>query len=194
MFGAAIVSPLVFGIEPATAMRKAYRGGVELTGDVLEFVGTLVTAYGLFYAWQRLTGRIARWREQLARIGTEAKARLTGRRDAAVNATAALAGAAGLSATARAEYPVDSTETLENQVARLIEITNFLRADIDATQGQIAHVRDHPAVTMEAVETAIADALSSFETTQTASTIRDLGWAIGGIGMTAVGIFIGFFA
>ncbi|WP_433754442.1 hypothetical protein [Nocardia sp. CA-135398] len=167
---------------------------MELAGDVLEFVGTLVTAYGLFYAWQRLTGRIARWREQFARIGTEVKARLTGRRDATVNATAALAVAAGLSATARAEYPVDSTETLENQVARLIEITNFLRADIDATQGQIAHVRDHPAVTMEAVETAIADALSSFETTQTASTIRDLGWAIGGIGMTAVGIFIGFFA
>lgn len=175
-------------------MRNEYGGGVKLVGDVVELVGTLVTAYGLFYAWQRLTGRIARWREQLARTGAEVKARLTGKRDATVNATAATAVTAALSATARAEYPINTTGSVENQVARLIEITNALRADIDNVQGQIADVRDHPAVTMKSVETAIAESFSGFETTQTASTVRDLGWAIGGIGMTAVGIVIGIFA
>lgn len=164
---------------------------MKFIGDLLELAGALITAGGLVYAWHRMTDHVNNWRRQLVRLGEELKAKITGRRSATVQVAAAAAGAGMHTATVRVEYPVDTTAPLEDQVARLIEVTKVLRSDVESTERKIDEVRDNPAVTPDDVETAIAEALSGLEDTRKISAVRDLRYALFGILITAVGISLG---
>ncbi|WP_067573668.1 hypothetical protein [Nocardia acidivorans] len=166
---------------------------METIGSAVELVGTLITGCGLVYAWNRLTGRFTRLRVGLAKLGAQVKGKLVA--PGAIEARAITIGGEGtLTASARAVYPVNSSAPLEDKVARLIEIVNALRADIDATNARIDVVRDSPVVTIETVGSAVAEAVSGLEVVQASTALRDLGWAMFGILVTAVGIVLGMVA
>ncbi|MEU1432147.1 hypothetical protein ABZ412_34275 [Nocardia sp. NPDC005746] len=162
-------------------------------GDVLELLGSLITAGGLVYAWHRLTGRFTQWRSAIAKVGSEIRARLSGPQTHTIEG-ATFGGFATLTATAEKSYPIDVTLPLERQVARLVEISQAQQVEINALERHIHSVRENPAVTMEDVEIAVAEAISKLESIQTGSAVRDLGWALLGIGLTVVGISVGIVA
>ncbi|MGW6699781.1 hypothetical protein [Nocardia sp. NPDC055049] len=173
-------------------LSNAYRVRMNLVGDLFQLVGALITGYGLIFAWERMTSRIAGFRQQLTQLGSAARAKLTGHSE---NQTIEANDTITWTATAevKIEHPIDTTAPLEDQVARLVQVTRLLREEMDGTERQIAAVRDHPTLTVDEVETAIAEALSNLEGAQTSHSIKDLRWALTGLVVTAIGIVIGMF-
>ncbi|MEV6225370.1 hypothetical protein AB0M13_27315 [Nocardia fluminea] len=166
---------------------------MNLAGDITQLVGALITAYGLFYAWERLTGRIAKWRQKVNRLATAAKAKLLGQTEhTTIEANETVIGW-DVASVLKINHPIDTTAPLEDQVARLVVVTQRLRDGIDEIQEQILEIRDRPTLSMDEVRTAITEALSGVEITQTPHAVRDLRWALFGLFVTAVGILIGMF-
>lgn len=166
---------------------------MNLAGDVLQLVGALITAYGLFYAWERLTGRIAKWRQRFGAALAAARAKLTGRSEHRIVRANDMAIGWDRAAALKLEHTVDTTAPLEDQVARLVVVTQRLREELEQTEQQVSELQDRPGLTIDDVNAAIAEALSGIEATQTPNAVRDLRWALFGLGVTALGIVIGMF-
>ncbi|UAK34630.1 hypothetical protein K8O92_12765 [Nocardia asteroides] len=166
----------------------------KTVGDVVELIGTLITAAGLAYAWHKASGRLRGivqafndWKANLRTISS-------GRRDVTVQATAAQAFAFSEGAVVVTRSPaVDADRPVAVQLRNLGEQVQAVRDDIRSTNERIDELRNAPKLSRQDVDNAVADALSDFKLELDVLATKDLTVALIGIGTTATGIIVGMF-
>ncbi|MEU6184540.1 hypothetical protein [Nocardia sp. NPDC047038] len=166
----------------------------KTVGDVVELIGTLITAAGLFYAWHKASGRLSRivrafndWQADLRRV-------LRGRRQETVQAQGTdVIAVADAAAVVEPGPAVDTSKSVPEQIQSLGEQIRAARIDLRNTNARVDGLRDAPKLGRDDVDNAVADALSDFKLELDVLATADLTVALIGIGTTAVGIIIGMF-
>ena len=171
--------------------------GVKTLGDFLQLGGTLITAVGLFYAWNKATGRISAAQQALVDAWSKAQAawnRLSGRSgDVTVQVPTATAFAAAgrLKVRAVAAHVVDPTQSTYRQIEGLAAETRAIREAITDLHEHIAKVENAPRLDESDVQASITEALGRFDSDLKVSTGQDFVIAIGGVAVTVVGMLFG---
>ncbi|WP_459549371.1 hypothetical protein [Nocardia sp. X0981] len=152
-------------------------------------MGTIVTAGGLIYAWEKATRRLSALMESGQRQMNSIRAALTGRRDAVVHAIVAEASAEG-SASVRivVHHVVDPSLPVQRQIEGLAEETRHLRDAIANLQADISRVENAPRLEASDVDKAVSAALDTFKSELDTKAGKDYLWAIGGIACTFIGM------
>ncbi|MFE9580547.1 hypothetical protein ACFYO1_29495 [Nocardia sp. NPDC006044] len=174
---------------------------METAGKWLELAGTLLTMYGLWFAWNRNSNRrirtaVTQWANFIFNRTLHALAIVLPqlRRNATIVVPVADAIAVADSATVTVHSVVDSSQPLPIQVEQLAGQVKSLANDLQALRqrvGQNAVAMD--ALTRESgatVEAAVADLRKSSRL----EAFADLSVALAGILITAVGIVVGMVA
>ena len=138
-----------------------------IAGTALQLLGTAVTALGLLYAWNRASGRFDQWRQNVRSTLAALPAQVTGRK----KAKSVIIVAPTMRATAVMLPP-----TVGTPESRLLRVEQDLAELPGQTKKQI-----------EAIEAAIDEKLAEFDATGKGFAVRDIYWALGGIGLQVVG-------
>ena len=160
---------------------------------MVELVGTLVTAYGLLYAYGRAKGLREQLRDWWARIRREP-------RHATVHAPAAFASTGTLTADAYVKFQLDETLPIPEQLAQLENYVCELRGMFGPVNSNVARL-DRAIEQANAADTVAGQALTDakreidrFGDRLDELQAVDLSVASIGVLITAVGVFLNFWA
>ncbi len=161
---------------------------------MVELVGTLVTAYGLLYAYGRAKGLREQLRDWWARIRREP-------RHATVHAPAAFASTGTLTADAYAKFQLGETLPIPEQLAQLENYVCELRGMFGLVNSNIARLDRAIEQSNAHADTVAAQALTDakreidrFGDRLDELQAVDLSVASIGVLITAVGVFLSFWA
>lgn len=164
---------------------------VETVGDGLELIGTLITAYGLWFAWNRNSNR--RVRAWIATRYRHVAAILTRHRPTVrieIPTAEAVATAGGVTVhVGRSE--LDSSLPLEEQLRRVLDQVDGLSRDLQKHRERIEALEDGRTQIGPRIEQAIESAQSAEQTRARTAALADLTPALIGVAFTAIGIFVG---
>jgi len=143
---------------------------IQIAGSVLQLLGAAVTALGLLYAWNRASGRFDEWRQDVTSKLAAVRSRVTGR----YNAEFSLAVPPTIRVEGKVLPPPGSTpeDRLLRVEQELAELPGRVNKDI------------------EAVEAAIDEKLAEFDSAGKGFAVKDIYWALGGIGIGMVGTLV----
>ncbi|MFI6369252.1 hypothetical protein ACIBG0_41935 [Nocardia sp. NPDC050630] len=187
---------MMIGVVP-----RRYRHDVDTIGDWLELSGTLVTFYGLWFAWNRNSNR--RLRQRITR-STEYIINRTKhflavvfpclRRSAAVVVSAAEASAAANNATVSVRSAVDPGRPVLIQIQQLAGQFEAISNDIHALRQRIDQVEATGRSQRTRAEKAAVQAIADLRASSKIDAFTDLSIALSGILITATGIVFGMVA
>jgi hypothetical protein len=164
---------------------------VKTLGDILQLLGTFVTAGGLIYAWERSTRRLSALRQSAQRMMDDVRATLTGRRDATVHAIVAESRAEGSSSVRIVvNHVVDPSLSVHRQIEGLAQETRDIREALANLQENVSRVENAPRLEPSDVDTAVSAALSTFKSELDTRAGTDYRYAIGGIICSFVGMVL----
>jgi hypothetical protein len=135
---------------------------MQTAGTSLQLIGALVTAAGLLYAWNRASGRFDQWRNSVMSKLGELRAQVAskGKADAHVQVDVQTNVGMGLTRPGTLD---ERLQRVENELSEL------------------------PGKTKKAIENAIDEKLAEFDATGRGFAVKDIYWALGGIGLGAFG-------
>lgn len=149
---------------------------METFGKVLELLGTLIAMGGLCFAWWKASTRNNAWRARVVASLRVAFGRLAGSAEEVSRTVDGSDAAIGVD-----DARVIKHDKIPGHLADVYQQLDAVRAAL----------RTNAATTRAEAEAAFAEAIEQLKTDQNSHTIRDLTWALGGLGITAIGIFIG---
>ncbi|MGW4325439.1 hypothetical protein ACWEKR_06060 [Nocardia sp. NPDC004573] len=174
---------------------------MDTIGDWLELGGTLVTFYGLWFAWNRNSNRLLRQRitRSTEYIINRTKHFLAVmfpclRRSATVVVLAAEASAAAHNATASVQSAVDPGRPVLIQIQQLAGQFEAISNDIHALRQRIDQVEATGRSQTTRAEKAAVQAIADLRANSRIDAFTDLSIALSGILITATGIVFGMVA
>jgi hypothetical protein len=136
---------------------------MQIAATSLQLLGVFITLIGLFYAWNRASGRFDEWLDSVKSTLNQFRGKLT-RATGAIGAELVVKPEVGASASVR--HPGEPDE-------RLSRIENTLS--------------ELPGKFNTATEAAITEALAEFDATGKGIAVKDIYWALRGIGVQVLG-------
>jgi hypothetical protein len=137
---------------------------MQIAGTSLQLLGAFVTAIGLFYAWNRASTRFDQWRQSVRSTLNGLRAQVARRNRGAIDAELRV----GVDRSAG--MTVGRSGTVEE---RLLRVEN--------------EISELPGQTKQTIESAINDKLAEFDATGKGFTVKDIRWALVGLGIAALG-------
>lgn len=173
---------------------------VEWWSTTVQFVGTVVTGGGLFYAWNRASRFWDRTWPSIKRQWGRLWGRSTG--GGGLQATATTVGTGTTHADVFVGLNLDRALPVEQQLqqvqeyinTRLPEQTIELSRRILEVQRALSEARTESAAAVERATADARTAIDELERRLDATQALDLTWAIVGLAITAVGTFINYFS
>ncbi|WP_433729881.1 hypothetical protein ACQP0C_01650 [Nocardia sp. CA-129566] len=174
---------------------------MEAAGKWLELSGTLLTMYGLWFAWNRNSNRrlrlaISRWTAFVSNKTRHATATVFPclRRSATVIVPAADAWAFAVSATVTVRSGVDPGQALTIQVQVLAGQIEAMANDLQALRQRIEKNEVAQKTLANNADRAADSAVTALRESGRLEAFTDLSVALAGIFITAVGIVLGMVA
>ncbi|MGV9818410.1 hypothetical protein [Nocardia xishanensis] len=174
---------------------------MDTFGDWLELGGTLLTFYGLWFAWNRnsnrwLRRRIAGSAEYVVNRAKHFLALVfpSLRRSRGIVAVAAQASARAHNATASAQSAIDPGKPLTIQIQELAGQVMDMGDDLRAMRRRIEQVEAAGRSHAKSAERAAVQAVAELRDRSKIDAFTDLSIALSGIFVTAIGIVFGMIA
>lgn len=139
---------------------------LQVAGNSLQLLGVVITGLGLLYAWNRASGRFDQWRQSVTSMLAELRAKLTPRTGVI---GAAVVVEPEITASATVRHPGETEERLDRIEDNLATLPGQIKKEI------------------KAVEAAMDEKLAEFDATGKGIAVKDIYWALGGIGIQVVG-------
>ncbi|WP_030515517.1 hypothetical protein [Nocardia sp. NRRL WC-3656] len=172
---------------------------MKATGDWVELVGTLITMYGLWFAWNRNSNRRLRRfirgaMESTSNYLRHVFARITGRgRHITIQAATDVAAVTD-TATVRVRSGIDPGRPLAVQIQMLAGWATTISNDLQDIRQTIAGLAESLERRAAEAESTAQQALSELRASARLDAATDLSIALFGIATTAVGIMLGMVA
>lgn len=143
---------------------------MQIAGACLQFLGAMVTALGLLYAWDRASGKVGEWRNDARVKLGELRAQMA-RQQAPHEASVTLKVTPSLSAAASVD--LTQTGTIEERLHR--------------AENKLATL---PGEVGKAIQAALDGKLGEFDAMSKTFAVKDISVALAGITMTAIGVLL----
>jgi hypothetical protein len=147
---------------------------LQVAGTVLQIIGAAVTALGLLYAWDRASGRFDQWRDSVTSKLAGLRAQVTGRHKGSASVVIAP------EAKAAGKVLPSPDWTLEDRLQRV--------------EQTLAELPGRTKKEIGAVEAAIDEKLAELDATGKGFAVKDIYWALGGIGIGMLGTVLSLIA
>ncbi|MFD6269119.1 hypothetical protein [Nocardia asteroides] len=159
---------------------------------MLEIIGTITTAVGLFIAWEKATGRVNSIRDRARTRLTQLLQKVGIGEEPPVPAIdVTFSGEGHLSVRAVAQLRVDPHAPVSEQIESVAKETRILRDMIENLREHIVEVEAAPRLEMAEVHSALNQAAIELKSELNISSAKDFQVAIGGVVVTLTGMIFG---
>jgi hypothetical protein len=135
---------------------------MQTAGTSLQLLGAVVTAMGLFYAWNRASGRYDQWRNSVTSKLGDLREQITRKGKADANLQIGF----------------------QTDVGGVIGRPGTVEERLHSVENQISEI---PGKTEKAIENAIDEKLAEFDATGKGFAVKDISWALVGICIGVLG-------